>query len=947
MAGPAIDVTNYTTNNAYDNLEWAMVMDAEQEAAMETSATNATDSGHNSTMLTEEDEVWIYHASSAEYIVPRIAAMISLLGVICVAIESYKDLRTHTRNRRSSSVMGGGHTTGNMMSTTRWNNTLAVTRIQFFYQIPLFCHALSFALGMTVAPQGMDIWGAIGTTATCDIQGFLMQFALHANFGWDAALSWAFLMMVRYYNYSGLPSWEKYYHLVIWPVALAMSIYPLLHGMYNPNHTVCWLESLPPDCKGDECYRGEGAGKWGGAASTVAMVHLLYSITVMICIYCSIRQIENRAVAQKQRHSSVHRHPPNQQAQRRSGSGDRISPSSRSEEEEESKHYDDCEEATSHNTPTHNNGSGGEQTQGSGLSPVHNHNHNHHAASASHAHHGSSRDPTSRTSVTSNAANSNNNNNKRRISRAVANQGMLYTAGMVLTTLPISLYIVIYDMTGFSNDGLRTFATSTLPLLGYVNFVVFMRRRSVEDCHTSYAKYLRRAHSWMWDRTPSSSSSSLWTCHCHKVVVACCPLPQRRSRTDFRQNPNSAPTPPGPATAAIPVAAAGGIAAAAEDHRQPPVKRPFSYGPSGGLQLSVIDEYQTDEYPPAGDDTFTTDKPNEDSGYSKGPWSGFFIRLAQRTVGKGVESSIVSDIGCSSVEDSHYDHSPSLPVRLQSEAEPQQQQQRPVQPRKQAPVQPRRVLSEVDEEDDLEMAGSSRRPATRSFVSMNSDLPPGQPQRIQSCTIESEVEDITPDITVEWRGPASSQATIRSQATIPSCKSVATCFSDIPPGQPQRIQSCVSSDDSTSRVDDEEDTELYPPSPVQTRNSSFATITSEAPPSKPVRVQSVVETEEEEEEDDYDDDDHRRRSHNHGPWMDSSGRSSMNGSHTLPPTMPLRFLSELSTIASSHQGSSSTFSPSGSSSNRLALDGSSGRYGLDGSSGRYSSSQLSSVRRSD
>ena len=109
----------------------------------------------------EEEELDDYYSNKWLLILPRVAGVISLFGILCVALEAWKDLRQ---------VRDG------CTRTTTAKNVSTITHIQFFYQIPLFCHAMGFALGTTTAPSG-QAWGAVGNTATCSFSGFLMQFA--------------------------------------------------------------------------------------------------------------------------------------------------------------------------------------------------------------------------------------------------------------------------------------------------------------------------------------------------------------------------------------------------------------------------------------------------------------------------------------------------------------------------------------------------------------------------------------------------------------------------------------------------------------------------------------------------------------------------------------------------------------------------------------------------
>lgn len=391
---------------------------------------NATNDAATTTTL--ED---YYRVDTLSYVLPRITAVISLFAVVCVACETTADL-LQARKQRKAII--NSHS-GRVRSVNNSVTVSTVTRIQMFYQIPLFCQALSFALGTTPAPANMDIWGAAGSIATCEVQGFMAQFGLVGFIGWDAALSTAYLLMVRYNMHSDrLRSLEKYCHILIWPSALALSIFALVKDMYNLNHSICWLESVPNECVGDECKRGAGAKMMQTVMSGSVVLHLLYSIAIMLTIYCSIRGMEDR---KRDYRSSLS--------------------TAKAPEFEASEDF----------------------SSGQGMQEA---------------------TPASSTASAPTMA------TDRRYSRAVAVQGMLYASGMILTTLPTAASIIIFNINGWYSEAFGSFATSVTPLIGYVNFFVFIRGRKIKDCKTSYGRFMRRLHTYCFDYRIACKCECLW-----------------------------------------------------------------------------------------------------------------------------------------------------------------------------------------------------------------------------------------------------------------------------------------------------------------------------------------------------------------------------------------------------------------------------------------------------
>ena len=373
-------------------------------------------------LLSGENETAVGSTSSAEeealgddyvnnmwlLVLPRISGTVSLFAVCCVAVEAWMDIRAR---RREENISGSG-----VLRTGTAKNLGTITNIQLFYQLPLFCFSLVLALGTMPAPKGQT-WGAFGNVQTCSAQGFLLQFGMYGLSGWDAILSTAYLMMVRYkVSDFRLQSRINYLHFIIWPIALAVSIYPLIMEMYNLNDSVCWLEPYPRSCDREEeleCQRGGSAATvWQLVASALVFLHLLYTLTVMVLLYRAVRALE------------------------------RLN--------------------NSHNTTAPSNATISRRSNAGSVATT-------------------------------------ETNRRRRYSRKIAVQGLLYASGMVITTLPTSIYVLLWNLFGVWSDGFSILATSLVPLVGYVNFVIFMRCRSVENCKTTYGKILRRAHSWLFD----------------------------------------------------------------------------------------------------------------------------------------------------------------------------------------------------------------------------------------------------------------------------------------------------------------------------------------------------------------------------------------------------------------------------------------------------------------
>jgi len=169
----------------------------------------------------------------AAYLLPRIAATISLFAVVCTMTECAADLRKS-------------------QSELRLESNQSATRVLLAYQIPLFLMHLMQVWGQAAMARDTGKWGAYGNWSTCEAQGFVLFGSQMCGLIWDACLSSIFLLKVSY-------KWEEarvrklvfYMHLISWPVLVLAPIFPLMDKTFNDNTEMCKLESDRNDCIAD------------------------------------------------------------------------------------------------------------------------------------------------------------------------------------------------------------------------------------------------------------------------------------------------------------------------------------------------------------------------------------------------------------------------------------------------------------------------------------------------------------------------------------------------------------------------------------------------------------------------------------------------------------------------------------------------------------------------
>jgi hypothetical protein len=213
----------------------------------------------------------------ASTIVQQVAATFSLIGSYVILREVISDHR-----RRRGRV---------------------IPRILMGISVADIFLAVACFMSTWASPRELEyLWGNVGTTSTCTLQGFLFQLGLCSSPLYNMSLSFFYLLFTCY-NYCDwqLAKFEVWIHALIWPVSLFTAIIPIPFGMYNNAYEVCWIESFPMGCDHSfphtttACTRGDNA--WLVATTfTVLPIwpSIGFSIGCMTMIYAKVRQQETR-----------------------------------------------------------------------------------------------------------------------------------------------------------------------------------------------------------------------------------------------------------------------------------------------------------------------------------------------------------------------------------------------------------------------------------------------------------------------------------------------------------------------------------------------------------------------------------------------------------------------------------------------------------------------------
>lgn len=375
----------------------------------------------------------------------------------------------------------------------------AINRTQFFFQIPISMFALVHFVGAWAAPRGTPGWYSSGTVASCEAMGFLKQFSL-TLLPLDMWITTCHILIVKYgWPERRLRAWEKWVHAVTWPLGLVAAVFPLVHGNLNLAYDLCGMSSVPYSCEKDEddveCLRGNSNPSVGHIIISVAnIVSVVYAMFAMASIYLHVRHLENRNGRYAGNNAASSSSSTLAHGQLSSASSSFLSSSFRSGQSSSSSSSSSPQQQRPPQPP---------QPQ-----------------------------PTTSSNSVSTVS--------RTRSRAVATQGMLYSAATFAAFFPSALEMLMWFIGGYEAYWIYTLHRFCAPLIGFLNMAVFFRNR--QRMHTRYGLLLQRA-TW-------ALGSFLRFCCCHGkpcdylCLLCCCrrpPLPKEGGDGGQRRHPTHPP----------------------------------------------------------------------------------------------------------------------------------------------------------------------------------------------------------------------------------------------------------------------------------------------------------------------------------------------------------------------------------------------------------------------
>lgn len=147
---------------------------------------------------------------------------------------------------------------------------------------------------------------AVGNFASCDAQGFIVQYS-SAGFLYMCALQFMYVLVIKYgWKERDVKKLEKWFHIIPNAFGLATATAALALKQYNPANWDCWIAPLPADCtssneirKGNtdlqetDCIRGDNANIFRWAFFFAPLwASILFCMVAMAIVHRTTKKAE-------------------------------------------------------------------------------------------------------------------------------------------------------------------------------------------------------------------------------------------------------------------------------------------------------------------------------------------------------------------------------------------------------------------------------------------------------------------------------------------------------------------------------------------------------------------------------------------------------------------------------------------------------------------------------
>lgn len=215
-------------------------------------------------------------------IIPKVTGFLSFAGSLFVIY----DILLRKKENGSNSSLGATRT-----RKQNWMYRHIMLGLSIFDSIASFVNILS--TWPTPSDQGDLVYGALGTTTTCTLQGFFNEFGNITTPLYSASLSIWHLLFLKYgWREKDCEGIEYIFHFIPTTVGLAMTIAGLPLELYNNSGFLCWYAPYPAGCDKVEphiCTRGEYAGMFRWIHYAIVWSSIVIVTYNMASIYFAVR----------------------------------------------------------------------------------------------------------------------------------------------------------------------------------------------------------------------------------------------------------------------------------------------------------------------------------------------------------------------------------------------------------------------------------------------------------------------------------------------------------------------------------------------------------------------------------------------------------------------------------------------------------------------------------
>lgn len=261
-------------------------------------------------MIAAVETYWTDTQKKLIAITPKCTSSLSIIGSSYIIYHCITSNSTSNRNSNSSTVKAKGRG----FQSTVYNRILMALS---------FCDLISsLAWFLSTWPipkdddQGISIYN-IGNQYSCNLQGFMLQFAFLGGALYNTCLSVYFCLLVhakingkknnsnsttsnedrRKPQRHNRKTTELIFHFVSLVFPLSTAIYGISKGFVNPTPSNCYFADFPRGCVGEECIRGQGYTK-------IRLLFLLMPIVIcflvifisMFVLHRSVKKLERQTL---------------------------------------------------------------------------------------------------------------------------------------------------------------------------------------------------------------------------------------------------------------------------------------------------------------------------------------------------------------------------------------------------------------------------------------------------------------------------------------------------------------------------------------------------------------------------------------------------------------------------------------------------------------------------